>query len=197
MKMNEKVKIIALALVINTVVFFFLPYLKHLQDKKLAELLGDKPENALAKSFKITPPEVKKKKIKVQKRKVENDKQLNNDRFKLDLSLNTGSGIGIGSASDENVVYQEGDVDTLPQKIRANDPEIPNLFARSSLKGNVEVLVVINEQGRVVKISPLKEEPKGYELLKSVTSAVWGWRFKPATLKNIPVKVEVIIPFVF
>ncbi len=195
--MNYKYKIVLLAFIVNGVIFFLLPYIKYLQDKKLAELFNTQNNNPIAREFKVTPPEDKKKKLKIKKNQSSQKKKVSNERFQLNLGVNQGTGIGIASDNDKNIIYQEGDVDSLPEKISGNDPRVPDFFLQSSLPGRVEALVVIDEKGKVVKVSTLKEEPPDYQLKNSVANAVWGWRFKPATLKNIPVKIQVIIPFVF
>ncbi len=194
--MGYKIKIIVLAVLVNTVIFFFLPYIKYLQDKKLAELLTGSKKQTVVRTF-TPPPEVKKREIKLQKQQRQRENQSNNDRFKLDLALDTGVGVGIGGDAGENLIYQEGDVDVLPQKRSGNNPEIPSLFASSGKSGKVEVQVVIDEAGNVLRVQPLSEEPQGYGLKNSVVSVIWNWKFRPATLKNIPVKIQVIIPFVF
>ena len=101
-----------------------------------------------------------------------------------------GSGYGVGVSSDDfkNIVYREGEVDQNPILIKRITPNYPEAANAAGISGYVLLEIIIDEQGNVIKVDHLKEEPEGYGFKASAVNAVWEWKFKPASKENIPVK---------
>jgi TonB family protein len=84
------------------------------------------------------------------------------------------------------------DVDALARKISGNSPSYPVDHAprlRSGERVSVTVRFVVDETGGVDDVRVV--ESGGPAVDQVVVSAIRGWRFRPATKRGVPVKVEV------
>jgi len=109
-----------------------------------------------------------------------------------------------GSASPVTLdKVKEGDilaldlVDTLPVATRRIAAVYPSSARGSKTAGTVTVNALISEEGNVVKTEIIQgiEGAVGFD--QAAVQAVRRWKFEPATIKGIKVKVWVPIDFVF
>jgi len=92
-------------------------------------------------------------------------------------------------------VFEVYEVDEPPQPIVQVQPEYPEVARKAGLEGRVIVAAVVDENGNVIQASILYS---GNPIFNEVAlNAVKKIKFKPARLKDKPVKAIVRIPFVF
>jgi TonB family C-terminal domain len=92
-------------------------------------------------------------------------------------------------------VFEVYEVDESPQPIVQVQPEYPEEARKAGLEGKVIVAAVVDENGDVIEASILYS---GNPIFNEVAlNAVKKIKFKPARLKDKPVKAIVRIPFVF
>jgi TonB family protein len=86
-------------------------------------------------------------------------------------------------------------VDEPPQPIVLVQPEYPEVARKAGLEGKVIVAAVVDENGNVIEAyihqstNPIFNE--------AALKAAKKMKYKPGRQKDIPVKVKVLIPFVF
>ena len=92
-------------------------------------------------------------------------------------------------------VFEIYNLDEPPQPIVQVQPEYPEKAKKAKLEGRGIVAVVVDENGDVIDAyihysdNPIFNE--------AALEAAKKMKFKPGRLKDIPVKVKVLIPFVF
>jgi serine/threonine-protein kinase len=94
---------------------------------------------------------------------------------------------------DTTRVYENtpADVDTLARKLSGSSPSYPSDRAprlRSGERVSVTVSFVVTEAGAVEDVAVV--QPAGSAVDEVVTSAVRGWKYRPATKRGTPVKVR-------
>jgi TonB family protein len=95
-------------------------------------------------------------------------------------------------AAPENFVAY----DSPPVLIHAEAPEYPDLAMSAESEGVVEVVVVINESGRVISATVLRSTATEM-LQQAALEAARKFLFKPAMQRDVPVKCRIAIPFDF
>ncbi|HEX5758477.1 MAG TPA: energy transducer TonB [Thermoanaerobaculia bacterium] len=98
------------------------------------------------------------------------------------------------SPYDGEPLRVEGEV-SRPEKIGGANPAYTDLGRYFSVEGVVVLEAVIDEAGDTRCIHPLKRLPLG--MTEAATTAVSGWKFKPATLAGKPVKVYYTLTVTF
>lgn len=83
---------------------------------------------------------------------------------------------------------------TDPVKIRNAIPGYPTRLKQAGVQDIVFVDAVIDEEGAVVDVTPLRGIP---ELMKPTVAAVRQWRYRPATLNGEPVRVVMTVSVAF
>jgi len=86
--------------------------------------------------------------------------------------------------------------DSPPQLIHAEEPEYPELAMQGESEGKVEVVVVIDEYGKVVQ-AYVASSTAPEVLQKAALDAAKKFLFKPAMQRDVPVKCRIMIPFNF
>ncbi|MFZ8833043.1 MAG: energy transducer TonB [Candidatus Caldipriscus sp.] len=92
-------------------------------------------------------------------------------------------------------VFDVSGLDEPPQPLVQVQPEYPEKAKKAKLEGRVIVAVVVDENGDVIDAyihysdNPIFNE--------AALEAAKKMKFKPGRLKDKPVKVRVLIPFVF
>ena len=97
-----------------------------------------------------------------------------------------------GPVAADDVVYKAGDPGVAPPVLRVEtrvDPEYPE---GSSSKGRVVLQVLVDVDGKVAGVEPLRIPYGGEELGKAAEAAVRKWRYEPATLEGRPVACWVV-----
>jgi protein TonB len=94
-------------------------------------------------------------------------------------------------APEEFVAY-----DSAPQLIHAEQPQYPELAMQGEAVGKVEVVVTIDENGRVVD-AYVASSTANEVLQRAALDAARRFLFKPAMQRDVPVKCRIMIPFNF
>ncbi|MBF0433506.1 MAG: TonB family protein, partial [Fibrobacteria bacterium] len=117
----------------------------------------------------------------------------------LDLSVvSGGEGVAVEAGVIGVITYKTGETDTDARVIdEGKEPSTPLRARRENVSGEVIGLWVVNESGYAVEIEILKEAPPGYGFGKEVRKYLKSIRFKPATIKNVPVRQQIKQKIVF
>ena len=196
---TKKISIILITLSINSLILFTLPVMNYLKKNKLYQRNPQKELSIKLEKINLKKEKKKeKKKIikKILKPKIAKSKKQSSSRFKLKLSSG-GSGVSFEGKNVKDLIYSEGEVDQNPIAIRRVRPSYPQTAKASGVTGKVNLKITIGSLGEVQNIDVLLEEPPGFGFKKAAMNAVWGWKFKPAMIKNIPVRCYRILPLVF
>ncbi len=102
----------------------------------------------------------------------------------------TGGGPGNGRPQGAGGLYTAGQLDGPLAALSKSPPDYPPSAKRRNIEGWIKIKFVVDEQGRVHKVSVLAAEPEGV-FEQSVLRCVNTWRFKPGTIKGTAVKVLV------
>lgn len=86
--------------------------------------------------------------------------------------------------------------DQPPVPIHTVAPKYPELARQAGVEGVVMVLVTIDESGRVVNAMPATTDANPL-LVQAAIEAARKWLFTPAKQRDIPVKVNYVIPIAF
>ena len=70
------------------------------------------------------------------------------------------------------------------------DPVYPSYAQRNGLEGFVDLVMRVDEEGRVTDVEVLASEP-GSVFVRAARSGVKRWRFRPATRDGRPVPSKV------
>lgn len=195
---SKKLLIFAFAAVISLVFLLVLPLYQYYVRGSDLEKSGSKKDSIVAVPISLSqkPKKVKKLRVRSKKPKIAQS-ATRSDRFNLDLSASGGTGVAMGVGDTADIIYDQGQVDSLPVRVRGRAPEVPRSFSISGQRGLVELELIIEVDGKVGKVSVSKEEPKGYGLAEVAIKAVRTWKFRPALLNGIPVRLRVTQPFGF
>jgi len=86
------------------------------------------------------------------------------------------------------------DFDVAPRLLKLVKPKYPKDAHRKKIQGTVLLEFVVDEHGRVSAMRVLKAVPG---LNQAAMDTVESWRFAPATLKGVPVRVKARAPVSF
>ncbi len=193
MKLLKYPIIIILGLVANCLLFLAIPILQ--------VLFGNPPPKRQEKDRIIAPIETviekppqktQKKQFKAIKSFVRRAKPTSpvSRNVKMDLSVvSGGEGVAVEAGQIGVVTYNPGETDTDAQLIdQGKKPKMPLRASREEVNGYAVALFVVNETGRVEEVQIENEEPKGYGFGKAVRKYVKTLKFRPATIKKVPVR---------
>jgi protein TonB len=113
----------------------------------------------------------------------------------LDLSVGTGGvfGGGLSVMDDQGLqdvaIFNLADLDQRPQPIAQVAPRHPPALLKAKIEGNVVLLFILDEDGRVS--DPRVESSSRPEFEAPALKALSRWRFKPGTRDGKPVKTYV------
>jgi len=115
----------------------------------------------------------------------------NTSRFSPDLSLGGGDGPAVetGGTGFSESIYEEGETDEPPMAISRTPLAYPQAAQRARIEGVVEIVFLVNREGRVQDIEFKQVPHKMFE--QPIRSTIQTWRFKPAMLHGVPVSVRV------
>jgi TonB family protein len=88
-------------------------------------------------------------------------------------------------------------VDTLPVVIKRVQADYPAAARSFRIEGTIIVNALISEKGAVIKTEIIKGIKGAFGFNQSAQSAVHQWKFEPASIKGIKVKVWMPIAIVF
>jgi len=86
--------------------------------------------------------------------------------------------------------------ETAPKIIEAPAPAYPDSARKAGLEGKVVLVIVVDEQGRVIEARVFRAEPPGV-FEQAALEAVREWRFEPALQRDKPIKVRLAQEVVF
>ncbi|MCK4415469.1 MAG: energy transducer TonB [Candidatus Eisenbacteria sp.] len=94
-------------------------------------------------------------------------------------------------APEEFVAY-----DSPPKLIHAEQPDYPELAMQGEAEGKVDVVVTIDENGRVIDVY-IASSTANEVLQRAALEAARKFLFRPARQRDVPVKCRIMIPFNF
>ena len=100
----------------------------------------------------------------------------------------TGGGQARGNSGDG--IFSIGQLDGPLTALSRTPPVYPPAAKRQNIEGWIKVKFVVDQHGQVEQISVLAAEPKGI-FEQSVLRCISHWRFKPAMVNGMVVKVLV------
>lgn len=115
------------------------------------------------------------------------------------VSLGSGGRIGgEGTALESSTldkVFSMADLDQKPRPIYQAAPNYPFELRRRKVEGSVQLLFVVNEEGKVVDASVEKATNPEFE--RAAMDAVRQWKFEPATRSGKKVSCRMRVPLRF
>ena len=108
--------------------------------------------------------------------------------------IGSGNGSGIGPGSGGNIgggVMHVGGSVAAPKLIYQVDPEFSEEARKAKFSGNVEVYLIVDEQGQPTHVRVVRDVGMG--LGEKAVEAVRQYKFKPAMQNGKPVKVDMYI----
>lgn len=103
------------------------------------------------------------------------------------------AGLLSAARADERVIVEQ--FDERPVPIKAYPPAFPPEMLRQGISGLVNLMIVIDESGKVVERTVVKSTRSEFE--RPALEAVGKWRFKPALKGGAPVAVRIELPVGF
>lgn len=189
-EMRERMICLGGAFCVSVLLFLFLPlsyYLFHgeLHDALLQGRKKIVPLETISLQKKKQP---KKEKIERREKKALSKVESTAHRFNLDLSvLSEGEGEGMVSGARGRVI-EDYEADVAPVKRFSLPPSYPARARQAGVAGTVTARILINERGEVETVRIIKA-PRGWGFEASVKEALSRWRFEPAKLESMPVRV--------
>ena len=129
------------------------------------------------------------------------------DLSALESMLNPGVGAAMGAALDLNSfavqpdalqemqIFEIADLDRTPRRLRGRQPAYPPNLLQRREEGQVTLVIIIDEQGRVSIESA--EVDGDRDFLQSVRQSASSWLFEAPTKDGKPVRAryKMVIPF--
>ncbi len=184
-------KYLGIAVVISSLLFLLLPVSYYLFHEDIYKMLQDRKHKIVkVETIKIKKKEREIKEIEKKKRtKLKKFQKRFSTRFKLDLSVLAAGDDGSGMMdSGFGNVIEEGEADIPPIKKIFIPPRYPSRARTEGIEGRVIAKLLIDENGDVLSVRILKE-PRHWGFGYAVIEAAQQWKFEPAKLNNMPVKV--------
>ena len=189
----------------NAALFGFLPLMSYIRGH--GEESGetkDKKSNLVALPVmqkKKEPPKNLEPPSSVDKKAPEPGKSLARQRFVMDLGPGGGSGGAAGAPVPtgdlKQVSYEEGEVDVEARPLSQTAPKRPKKAEAAGVTGLVRCLLTIGEDGRVVEVQFLEVPGGNYGFEEAVREAVATWRYQPAKVGGVSVRLKIEQPFKF
>lgn len=122
----------------------------------------------------------------------------------LEAALNPGIGGALGQAVDlgafgvapdasaEIQIFELGDLDRRPQRLRAVTPRFPPEFSVRGYQGIIRVRIMIDEEGDVTVMEVVESTHR--EAVQPVRQALSQWQFEPPVRDGRPVRATYIQP---
>jgi protein TonB len=125
----------------------------------------------------------------------------------LESMLNPGVGSAMGAVLDFNSfavrpdalqemqIFEIADLDRTPRRLKGRPPAYPPNLLRIKAEGEVDLILILNEQGRVTIESANVDGHRDF--LQSVRQAASSWIFEPPMKDGQPVRARyrMTIPF--
>ena len=98
---------------------------------------------------------------------------------------------------EDTAYYPAREVDDHPSLVSGGKPVYPEKPGRENLKGEVTVLMMLNEHGIADEVSVVEAKPEGAGFEEAVIAWLRDARFKPAMRKGRAVKARVVYHVTF
>ena len=181
-------------LLISLLLFLILPFTQ--------KLSGSNPKNLLLKVDVSLPPPPEEE--EEEKPELQEEQQMLT-LSQLELALNPGAG-GVGiyaglnpkvstDAIAEMKIFDLSEVDREPRPLVRIPPQYPPKLLLNRVSGRVDLLIVIDEEGRVTDHQVRRFTHN--EFKREVTRVIRQWKFSPAMKDGRKVTVRKIQPFYF
>jgi protein TonB len=82
---------------------------------------------------------------------------------------------------------QPQQLSSLPRELSCPPPAYPRNLQRRGIEGTVDMMLLIDERGRVETVEFFSGEPA---FQRAIEDVVYSWRFEPSTIDGVPVKVR-------
>jgi len=91
--------------------------------------------------------------------------------------------------------YSSRELDSRPEPLQQIDPEFP-LTVDPGVRGSVVVRLLLDTDGKVEKVIPIRSEPEGI-FVDAVVKAFANARYTPGMIRGKPVKVQMVLEVEF
>jgi protein TonB len=109
------------------------------------------------------------------------------------LGIPTGAQRASGAAGAKvELVFSLEDLDRIPAVRYEATPVYPPDLRRSSISGEVDVLLIVDASGRVANATVQFSSNPGFE--ESALRAAYKWRFEPGIRNGSPVSFKMLLP---
>jgi protein TonB len=98
---------------------------------------------------------------------------------------------------EDSTYYPARQVDEHPALVSGGKPVYPEKAGRDNIKGDVTVLMLLNEHGTADEVSIVEAKPEGMGFEEAVIAWLRDARFKPAMRKGRAVKARVVYHVTF
>ncbi|MBT6659811.1 MAG: energy transducer TonB [Verrucomicrobia bacterium] len=189
-------------LLISLLLFLILPFTQ--------KLSGSNPKNLLLKVDVSLPPPPPPPPPPPEEEEEEEKPELQEEQqmltlSQLELALNPGAG-GVGiyaglnpkvstDAIAEMKIFDLSEVDREPRPLVRIPPQYPPKLLLNRVSGRVDLLIVIDEEGRVTDYQVRRFTHN--EFKREVTRVIRQWKFSPAMKDGRKVAVRKVQPFYF
>ncbi len=95
----------------------------------------------------------------------------------------------------DTMIYEFFKVEVKPRVLKQAIPEYPEIARKAGIEGRVVIRAVVDENGNVIQAEVISSTNEIFN--EPALKAAYKYKFSPAMMKDKPVKVRVIIPFVF
>lgn len=195
MRVNNKFKAKCLAVLVNIVIFSFLPFLHYLFHRPPSKI---KPVDIDLVNVRME------RKIPREKPKLKHIQKLIKPKWRLrpEIRRRIAFELEPGILASEvdliapEVTYDLSEVDQLPRLIEYKEPSYPEEARAEEIEGDVLLKILIDRRGKVIMVKVL-DNGGFYEFARVAMRAVKRWRFEPAKIMGIPVAVWCIQPVRF
>lgn len=183
---------ITIAVVLNFFLFIMIPALHNLFGINLNEKKDRSNKKIIAEFYK--PKKKKEKQIKRDVRKIKTssgkgDSKPMQFKFTPDLGVEGAEGVAVQSSDLEAMVFEEGETDEDAVPVYTPTIPYPQRARELAVEGDLVVIFVVNERGRVENINIVKSPHSSIK--KKAISVISKWKFRPAEKDGVPVKVRV------
>lgn len=189
-KIAENSKYIIISFIISAILFLLLPVSYYVFHSQIYNIMKAKQiKTVRVETVRIKKKEREVKEIEKTKKRLKKIQRRFFDRFNLDLSVLSAKGDGSGMfEADFGNIIEEGEADVPPIKRIFTPPKYPERAKNEGIEAVVVVKLLIDEKGNVLKVRIMRT-PRYWGFDDSVIEAAKKWKFEPAKLNNMPVKI--------
>jgi protein TonB len=151
-----------------------------------------------------TPPPPPEQRQEEQKPELQQEQPLLN-LSQLEAALNPGmGGAAVGdfnlnlqgmAADDLERIFEMTEIDRVPQAIYQVAPQYPFQLSRAGIEGRVQLIFIVDRDGRVVNPRVLSSTRSEFE--RPALDAIRQWRFEPGVKNGVRVQVRMLLPLSF